>query len=201
MIAVFLGPPGSGKGTQAARLAARAGVPAISTGDMLRQAAAAGTPLGLRAKAIMDAGELLPDGVIVDLIRDRIAQPDATKGFLLDGFPRTSGQAEAFEKMLADSGMKVDAVINLMVDEGRLVERMANRGRVEGRTDDNPETIRERLRVYREKTAPLVAWFEKSGTLVNVDGLGEIDEVSRRIDDAVARGGERGSARAAAVRA
>jgi len=201
VIIVFLGPPGSGKGTQAARLAARSGIPAISTGEMLRQAAAEGTPLGLRAKGIMDAGELLPDGVIVALIRERIARPDAAKGFLLDGFPRTSGQAEAFQKMLSEAGLKVDAAVNLLVDEGRLIERMAHRGRVEGRSDDNPETIRERLRVYREKTAPLVAWFEREGTLVNVDGLGEIEEVSGRIDDAIAHAGEHAAGRTAGGRA
>jgi adenylate kinase len=201
VIVVFLGPPGSGKGTQAARLAERSGIPAISTGDMLRQAAAAGTPLGQKARAIMDAGELLPDGVIIDLIRERIARPDAARGFLLDGFPRTSGQAEAFRQMLADGGLKIDVAVNLQVDEARLIERMAHRGRVEGRSDDNPETIRERLRVYREKTAPLVDWFERHGTLVNVDGLGEIEEVSLRIDDAIAHAGEDARGRIAGGRA
>lgn len=186
MIAIFLGPPGAGKGTQASRIAARHGVPQISTGDMLRQAAAEGTPLGLKAKTIMEAGELLPDAVIVDLIRERIARPDCANGFLLDGFPRTSGQAEALDRMLAERGLSVDAVVNLDVDEGRLIERMAGRAKNEGRADDNPETIRERLRVYREKTAPLVSWFEKKGSLVTVDGLGEIGEVSQRIEEALA---------------
>ena len=187
MIVVFLGPPGSGKGTQAARLAARLGIPQISTGEMLRQAAAAGTSLGNRAKKIMESGELLPDPVIVDLMRERISAPDCARGFILDGFPRTAGQAEAFEKMLAERGAKTDAVVNLLVDEGRLVERMKGRARTEGRADDNPETIRERLRVYQEKTAPLVAWFRNRGSLVDIDGLGEIDEVSRRIDEALKR--------------
>jgi adenylate kinase len=198
VIAIFLGPPGAGKGTQSSRLAARQGVPQISTGDMLRQAAAEGTPLGLKAKKIMEAGELLPDAVIVDLIRERIARPDCVHGFFLDGFPRTSGQAEALDRMLAERGLSVDAVVNLDVDEGKLVERMAGRAKNEGRADDNPETIRERLRVYREKTAPLVSWFEKKGRLVTVDGLGEIGEVSRRIEDALAA--RPGGARPAEVR-
>jgi adenylate kinase len=193
VIAIFLGPPGAGKGTQSSRIAARHGVPQISTGDMLRQAAAEGTPLGTKARKIMEAGELLPDDVIVDLIRERIARPDCSGGFFLDGFPRTSGQAEALDRMLAERGFAVDAVVNLDVDEGKLVERMTGRARNEGRADDNPATIRERLRVYREKTAPLVSWFEKKGKLVTIDGLGEIGEVSRRIEDALAsrKGGTR----------
>ncbi len=186
MIAIFLGPPGAGKGTQSSRIASRHEVPQISTGDMLRRAAAEGTPLGLKARKIMEAGELLPDDVIVDLIRERISRPDCARGFFLDGFPRTSGQAEALDRMLAERGLSVDAVVNLDVDEAKLVERMAGRAKNEGRADDNPETIRERLRVYREKTAPLVSWFEKRGRLVTVDGLGEIGEVSRRIEDALA---------------
>jgi adenylate kinase len=186
VIAIFLGPPGAGKGTQSSRIASRHEVPQISTGDMLRRAAAEGTPLGLKARKIMEAGELLPDDVIVDLIRERISRPDCARGFFLDGFPRTSGQAEALDRMLAERGLSVDAVVNLDVDEAKLVERMAGRAKNEGRADDNPETIRERLRVYREKTAPLVSWFEKKGRLVTVDGLGEIGEVSRRIEDALA---------------
>lgn len=187
MIVVFLGPPGAGKGTQAARLARRAGIPQISTGDMLRQAAAAGTPLGLKAKAIMESGELLPDPVIIDLMRERISASDCARGFILDGFPRTSGQAEALDRMLADMNLKTDAVINLTVDEAKLIERMHGRARTEGRADDTPETIRERLRVYQEKTAPLVHWFEKKGSLVHVDGLGDVEDVSRRIDRALQR--------------
>lgn len=185
MIAIFLGAPGAGKGTQSSRLAARLGVPQISTGDMLRQAVAEGTPLGLKAKKIMEAGELLPDAVVVDVIRDRISRPDCAGGFFLDGFPRTTGQAEALDRMLGDAGLAVDAVVNLEVDEGRLIERMAGRAKNEGRADDNPETIRERLRVYREKTAPLVSWYRDRGRLVTVDGLGEIGEVSRRIEEAL----------------
>jgi adenylate kinase len=187
VIVVFLGPPGSGKGTQALRLASRLGIPQISTGEMLRQAVAAGTPLGLKARAIMESGELLPDPVVVDLMRERTATPDCARGFILDGFPRTTGQAEAFEKILAERGAKTDAVVNLLVDEGRLIERMKGRARTEGRADDNPETVRERLRVYLEKTAPLVAWFRKRGNLTDVDGLGEIEDVARRIDEALKR--------------
>ena len=185
MIAVFLGPPGAGKGTQSSRLAARHGVPHIATGDMLRQAAAEGTPLGRKAKKIMEAGELLPDAVIVDVIRERISRPDCARGFFLDGFPRTTGQAEALDRMLGERGLSVDAVVNLEVDEAKLVERMAGRAKNEGRADDNPDTVRERLRVYREKTAPLVSGYAKTGNLVNVDGLGEIGEVSERIESAL----------------
>lgn len=185
MIAIFLGAPGAGKGTQSSRLAARLGVPQISTGDMLRQAVAEGSPLGLKAKKIMESGELLPDDVVVDVIRERISRPDCAGGFFLDGFPRTTGQAEALDRMLGDAGLAVDAVVNLEVDEAKLVERMAGRAKNEGRADDNPDTIRERLRVYREKTAPLVSWYRDRGRLVTVDGLGEIGEVSRRIEEAL----------------
>jgi adenylate kinase len=152
---------------------------------MLRQAVAEGSPLGLKAKKIMESGELLPDDVVVDVIRERISRPDCAGGFFLDGFPRTTGQAEALDRMLGDAGLAVDAVVNLEVDEAKLVERMAGRAKNEGRADDNPDTIRERLRVYREKTAPLVSWYRDRGRLVTVDGLGEIGEVSRRIEEAL----------------
>ncbi|HET7452215.1 MAG TPA: adenylate kinase, partial [Thermoanaerobaculia bacterium] len=181
MIAVFLGAPGSGKGTQASRLAARTGVPKISTGDILRQAVKDGTELGRQAKALMDAGELVPDDLMIGIIRERIAQPDCRDGFLLDGFPRTHGQAEALERLLAGKGLKIDAALNLQVDEPRVVERMAGRAKAEGRSDDNAETIRERLRVYREKTEPLISWFERKGLLCNVNGSGSVEEVSTAI--------------------
>jgi adenylate kinase len=186
MRAIFLGPPGSGKGTQAKLLARRMAVPAISTGDMLREAVRLGTPLGRHAKSIMEAGELVPDDVVIGLIRERIALPDARGGFLLDGFPRTIEQALALDRVLEGNGETLDAVINLLVPEGALVERMVGRAALEGRTDDRPETVRERLRVYREKTAPLVDHYGARGVRVDVDGSGSIEEVSGRIDRAAA---------------
>jgi adenylate kinase len=186
VIVVFFGPPGSGKGTQASSLAERAGIPQLSTGDMLRRAVVEGSPLGKQAKAIMDRGELLPDEIIIGLMKDRIAAPDCRDGFILDGFPRTIAQAEALEKLFRESGRKVDAVLNLRVDEREVTERMSGRAAAEGRSDDKPQTIRERLRVYREKTEPLISWFEKRGLLVHIDGTGSVDEVSRRIDESLA---------------
>jgi adenylate kinase len=192
MRVIFLGPPGSGKGTQAKLLAGRLGVPAVSTGDILREAVRQGTPLGRRAKAVMDAGELVPDEVVISLIRDRTAEPDARNGFLLDGFPRTLEQAVALDRLLAGNGAALDGVINLLVPEKTLIERMLGRAAQEGRSDDRPETVAERLRVYREKTAPLVEHYRRVGILSEVDGSGSIATVADRIDRALA-----GSARSA----
>lgn len=189
MVVVFLGAPGSGKGTQASLLAARAGVPHIATGDMLRQAVKEGTELGRKARAIMEAGRLVSDDIMIGLIRERIGAPDCRRGFLLDGFPRTTVQAEALEKLLAERDLRVDAVVNLEVDENRVIERMAGRAQAEGRSDDNPETIRKRLTEYREKTQPLASWFARQGILLNLDGAGSIEEVSRSIDAALERAG------------
>ena len=185
MRAIFLGPPGSGKGTQAKLLGQRLDVPAISTGDILREAVRLKTPLDRRAKAIMEAGELVPDDVVIGLIRERIASPDARRGFLLDGFPRTIEQARALSRLLEGNGQTLDAVINLLVAEGSLVERIAGRAALEDRTDDRPETVRERLRVYREQTAPLVDHYRALRLLSDVDGSGSIEDVSRRIDRAL----------------
>ena len=184
---IFLGPPGSGKGTQAKLLAERLGVPAISTGDMLRDAVRRGTPLGRRAQAIMDAGELVPDDVVIGLVRERIALPDAAKGFLLDGFPRTIEQAEALDRILRGNAAPLDGVINLLVPEGTLLERLLGRAALEGRSDDRREAVAERLRTYREKTAPLVQHYRDLGLLTDVDGSGSIDEVAGRIDRALVR--------------
>jgi adenylate kinase len=186
MRVIFLGPPGCGKGTQAKLLGQRLHVPAISTGDMLREAVRHGTPLGRRAKAIMDSGDLVPDDVVIGLIQERISAPDAAGGFLLDGFPRTIEQAKALDRLLEGNGAVLDGVINLLVPEKTLIERMLGRAAQEGRTDDRPETVAERLKVYREKTAPLVDYYRVRGILSDVDGSGEISQISGRIDRALA---------------
>ena len=183
MRVVFLGPPGSGKGTQAKLASQSLAVPSVSTGDMLRAAVAAGTPLGRKAQAVMEAGELVPDDVVIGLIRERVCEPDASDGFLLDGFPRTIAQAESLEKLLSEGGMALDAVVNLAVPEEVLVGRLTLRG--EGRADDQPETVRERLRVYREKTEPLTEFYRGRGLLVAVDAVGEVAEVAGRIERAL----------------
>ena len=182
---LLLGPPGSGKGTQGKLLSERLGVPAISTGDILRQAVKEGTPLGRQAQAIMASGELVSDDVIVGLIRDRIAQRDARDGFILDGFPRTVAQAEALETMLSGNGDGLSAVLNFSVPEPELVERMLHRAQAEGREDDRPETIRERLRVYREKTEPLIGYYRKKDLVADVPGVGTIPEITARVDNAL----------------
>jgi adenylate kinase len=183
---VFLGPPGSGKGTQAKLLAERLRVPAISTGDILRAAVKDRTPLGVKAQAIMEKGELVSDDLIVALIRERIAQTDARDGFILDGFPRTLEQGRALETMLMEQGESLNAAVNFGVPESALVERMLSRAKAEGRADDRPETIRERLRVYREKTEPLAAFYAERGLLAGVDGVGSIEDVAARVDEALA---------------
>ncbi len=185
MRVVFLGPPGSGKGTQGALLAERLGVPAISTGDILRAAVREGTPLGRQAQAIMEKGDLVSDDLIIALIRERTSEGDARAGFILDGFPRTLAQAEALESMLAGNGDAVSAVVNFSVPESDLVSRMLGRAKAEGRADDRPETIRERLRVYRDKTEPLVDYYRKRDLLADVDGVGSREEIASRIDNAL----------------
>jgi adenylate kinase len=182
---LLLGPPGSGKGTQGKLLSERLGVPAISTGDILRQAVKEGTPLGRQAQAIMASGELVSDDVIVGLIRERIAQRDARDGFILDGFPRTVPQAEALETMLSGNGDALSAVLNFSVPEPELVERMLERARAESREDDRPETIRERLRVYREKTEPLIGYYRKKDLVADVPGVGTIPEITARVENAL----------------
>ena len=186
---IFLGPPGSGKGTQAKLLAERLGVPTISTGAILREAVRLGTPLGLRAKAVMDSGELVSDDLMISLIRDRLEMPDASRGFILDGFPRTVEQAAALEKLLAGNGQSLSAVLNLSVPDAVVVDRLHGRAKEEGRSDDRPETILERLRVYQQKTEPLVGFYRGRRLLRNVDGMGDIAEISERIDQAVSLAG------------
>jgi adenylate kinase len=185
MRVVFLGPPGSGKGTQAKLLAERLGVPAISTGEILRTAVSEKTPLGQKAQAIMERGDLVSDDLIVDLIRERTARADARGGFILDGFPRTIAQAEALERLLAEKGEALSAAVNFRVPDEELTRRMLGRAAEEGRADDRPETIRERLRVYREKTEPLVAFYRKRDLVADVDGVGTVDQIGSRVDAAL----------------
>jgi adenylate kinase len=185
---ILLGPPGCGKGTQSQRLTAKYGIPQLSTGDMLRAAVKAGTPVGLKAGELMARGELVPDDVVVAIVADRIEQPDAKNGFILDGFPRTVPQAEALGRMLEDKGMRLDAAIELKVDEGILHQRIAKRvadmqARGETiRADDNPEALEKRVHAYRLQTAPLVSYYSGNGLLRSTDGMASIEEVSAAID-------------------
>jgi adenylate kinase len=196
---ILLGPPGAGKGTQAKHLVDKFGIVQLSTGDMLRAAVAAGTPVGQRAKDIMARGELVPDDVVVAIVADRIAQPDAKKGFILDGFPRTVPQAEALDRMLHQRALDLDAVIELKVDEGILLKRVEKRiadmtARGEPlRADDNAETLHKRLEAYRAQTAPLIAFYARKGTLHSVDGMADIGAVANAIERVLAA--ERSKAR------
>jgi len=176
-----MGPPGAGKGTQATVIADRLGVPAISTGDIFRTNVSEGTPLGLEAKRYIDAGDYVPDEVTNAMVRDRIAEEDAKDGFLLDGYPRTVAQVDELDRMLSESGTSVDAVIALTVDEDQLVARLLNRAQTEGRTDDTEEVIRHRQQLYAGQTAPLLAAYADRGLLIEVNGMGEVDEVSARV--------------------
>ena len=190
---ILLGPPGAGKGTQAQRLVEKHGIPQLSTGDMLRAAVANGTEVGRRAKAIMDAGQLVSDDVVNQIVSDRIDESDCRKGFILDGFPRTVAQAEALSAMLGEKGEKLDAVIELKVDESALIERMKKRvadtisagGTV--RADDNAESFARRLEEYRQKTAPLSAHYRQTGELVTIDGMQDMDAVTHEIENILAK--------------
>jgi adenylate kinase len=207
---ILLGPPGAGKGTQAKRLEERHGMVQLSTGDMLRAAIAAGTELGRQAKAIMDAGKLVSDDVMVRMIRERIAEPDVAMGFILDGFPRTVPQAEALDRMLAEVGKKLDGVIEMKVDDAALIDRVSgrfscktcgaayhdhyNRPKRDGvcdvcggtnfqrRPDDNAETMKTRLAAYYGQTAPILPYYRQKGLLATIDGMAEIDEVTRQLE-------------------
>jgi adenylate kinase len=211
---ILLGPPGAGKGTQAKRLETARGLVQLSTGDMLRQAVASGSPLGQQAKKVMEAGQLMPDEIIIAMIAERIAAPDARNGFVLDGFPRTEAQAAALDKMLAQGGRKLDAVIELAVDEDALIERISGRftcakcgagyhdkfhppkkpgvcdrcGSTEflRRKDDNPKTLKARLEAYRAQTAPIVPYYRRKGLLKDVDGMATPDQVTRAIETILA---------------
>ncbi|BDV35781.1 adenylate kinase [Methylocystis iwaonis] len=185
---VLLGPPGAGKGTQSARLVEKLGVPQLSTGDMLRAAVAAGTPIGLKAKALMDSGQLVPDEVVIGIIDQRIDDADCANGFILDGFPRTVAQAEALRDLLDRKGLRLDAVIELVVDENALVDRMRRRvaetlaAGKPVRADDNPESFKTRLDTYRAQTAPVSAHYAGRGELKRIDGMAPIDDVTAAID-------------------
>jgi adenylate kinase len=185
---ILLGPPGAGKGTQAQRLVQQHGLVQLSTGDMLRTAVNAGSPVGLRAKDIMARGELVPDDVVVAIVSDRIDEPDARKGFILDGFPRTVPQAHALDRMLKEKGLKLDAVIELRVDEGALLKRIEKRiaeMKARGqplRDDDNPDVLRRRLLAYRDQTAPLVTYYKLQNVLRTIDGMAAIPDVADAID-------------------
>lgn len=184
---VLFGPPGAGKGTQAKLLTEKRGLPQLSTGDMLRAAIQAGTPVGLAAKAIMDKGDLVPDAVVIDIIADRYDQPDCKTGAIFDGFPRTVAQAEALDKMLAARGRKIDLVLELKVDDAALLARVESRIAAGGpvRADDNPETLKNRLAVYYKNTAPLLGYYGAQGKLKTLNGMAPIAEVTQAIDAAL----------------
>ena len=190
---ILLGPPGAGKGTQATRLTEKYGIPQLSTGDMLRAAVSAQTPIGLQAKAVMDSGALVSDSIVIGIIQDRICQADARAGFILDGFPRTVAQADALDEMLAQKGMKLDAAIELKVDADKLVSRIVKRAeqaRLAGqpvRKDDDPEVFQTRLAAYFRDTAAVTPYYGAKGLLYGVDGMADIAEVSTALDAILSR--------------
>ena len=182
---ILMGPPGAGKGTQAKVVADHFGIPAISTGDIFRANVSQGTELGVEAKRYMDAGEYVPDSVTNHMVRNRIDEPDAEPGFLLDGYPRTLAQVEELDGMVKFTGHTLDAVVVLTVDDDELVARLLERAQTEGRADDTEEVIRRRQEVYTEQTAPLIDVYRDRGILVEIDGMGTVDEVTKRIFDAL----------------
>ena len=182
---LLLGPPGAGKGTQSARLVDLIGVPHVSTGDMLREAVAAGTEVGRKAQAIMDAGQLVSDEVVVAIAQERLSKSDAGKGFILDGFPRTLAQAEALDGMLETLETPLDRCLAIVVDAEPVVQRLIERAKLEGRTDDNEQTIRARMQVYERQTAPLLEYYGQQELLSEVDGMGTVDDVAARIREVI----------------
>ncbi len=178
---VLMGPPGVGKGTQATRLKDHYGLVHLSTGDILRQEVAAGTELGLRSKEFIDHGHLVPDEILLDMMENRLRQPDCQNGYLLDGFPRTIPQAKGLDLILQRLNQNLDAVISLTADEQELIQRLVLRGKTSGRSDDTPEVIKKRQRVYWEATAPLLEFYRQKGLLKEVDGIGSVPEITERI--------------------
>jgi len=189
---ILLGPPGAGKGTQAKILVDGQGLVQLSTGDMLRAAVASGSELGQQAKAVMEAGKLMPDDIMVRIISDRISDPDCANGFILDGFPRTTAQAEALDRMLNEKGLPLDHVIEISVNDSVLIDRINTRvaetPEAERRDDDNAETLKHRLEVYHEQTAPILPYYAGRGMLKKVDGMKQIDEVSKQIEAIITAG-------------
>ena len=189
---IFLGPPGAGKGTQAARIVAKHGIPQLSTGDMLRAAVAAQTPVGVKAKAVMDAGGLVSDEIVIGIVADRIEEPDCKKGFILDGFPRTLAQAEALDVMLASKHLELDTVLELKVDQSKLVDRIVKRAeeaKAAGqpvRKDDDPEVFKTRLEAYNRDTAVVSPYYAARGQVIAIDGMQSVDDVTAAIEKALA---------------
>ena len=183
---VLLGAPGSGKGTQAARLKEHLQVPHISTGDLLRAEVAAGSPLGLQAKEVMARGDLVSDEILLGMLKDRFSRADTRDGFILDGYPRNLAQADALDRLLQDLGQKFDAAIQLAVDNEQIIERLAGRAQAEGRADDTPDSVRHRLNVYDQQTSPVIEFYRAQGQLTVVDGVGSLDDVFNRIVEALA---------------
>ena len=188
-----MGPPGAGKGTQAIKIAEHYGIPAISTGDIFRALQTADTPLARQVRAIMESGGYVSDEITNQIVADRLAQPDCESGFLLDGYPRTLQQVQSLDDNLAETNRPIDAVISLLADTEEVVARLLRRAEIDGRADDNEETIRVRLQVYADQTAPLLEVYRSRGLLVEVNGLGEIDEVSDRVFAALDAQGKRGT--------
>jgi adenylate kinase len=182
---ILFGPPAAGKGTQAKRLVTERGMVQLSTGDMLRAAIASGSELGQRVKAVLDRGDLVTDGIVIDLIEERLPEAEAAGGAIFDGFPRTVPQAEALDRMLARRGQKIDAVLRLKVDEPALIERISKRFADQGRADDNPEVFVTRLAAYNAQTAPLLPYYEKQGKLTELDGMASVETVAASIDAAL----------------
>jgi len=178
---LFMGPPGAGKGTQAKIIASSYNIPQISTGDILRQAIKNGTELGLKARKIMDEGGLVPDEIVIGIVKDRIKETDAVNGYILDGFPRTVQQADALKSMLAEMGQSLNAALNIDVPSEELVRRLLERAKIENRPDDTEEVIRNRLQTYQNQTLPLIEYYRKAGILKDIDGVGGLEAITERI--------------------